>query len=125
MPIKSISSDAFKVTIDFGTGPIEALYLSHGGQPGSANHKKNLFESIQALLETRINVDDLPLDEETLPFAGSPGEDMGFGEVMFYEKNGPNTFLVSRTAVVDIDATTWDGEKYIPVLRRPDRSRAP
>ncbi len=116
MPIRSLSSDSLSITFDFGQGPIELLYLNTQGQVGSNKHRDDLVDSINALMETRINIDDLPADEELInPRPSDEEMTVRFGERMFFERNGPNTFLVS-TAV--IASAVWDGTQYLFSFRR-------
>ena len=63
-----------------------------------------LGELLQLDIEVRIHVDDLPPDEETLSFNNNQMEAQ-FGELMRYEREGPNRFLVSTE---DIITVTWD-----------------
>ncbi len=59
---------------------------------------------LQQDIEVRIHVDDLPADEETLSFNDRQMTEQ-FGEVMRYEREGPNRFLVFTE---DIITVTWD-----------------
>ena len=63
-----------------------------------------LTELLQLDIEVRIHVDDLPADEETLSFNDRQMTEQ-FGEVMRYEREGPDRFLVSTE---DIITVTWD-----------------
>lgn len=112
MPIRSVFSDKDGTVIDLGGGPLEIRHQSFPGLVGSDNHRKAFLDGINALIETRINVDDLPIDEEVLTPSQWSDARMTtvYGGSMFFDKVGPNTFLVSRGVIVS--AAVWNGEKY-------------
>ncbi len=70
---------------------------------------------LQLDIEVRIHVDDLPVDEETLSFNNRQMTEQ-FGEVMRYERDGPDRFLVFTE---DIITVTWDAvaAQYVVSLR--------
>ncbi len=59
---------------------------------------------LQLDIEVRIHVDDLPDDEETLSLNNNQMLAL-WGEVMRYEREGPDRFLVFTE---DIITVTWD-----------------
>jgi hypothetical protein len=107
--IKSLTSDATKVAIDYGSGPVDALYLSHG-QLGSKQQGDSLAESLTALGEVRIPLDDLPADDPDKTI------DPADGERLFWERVGPTWFLVSRSVI--IENPIWDGTSWSFTARR-------
>ncbi len=108
--IKSMSSDTTKVTIDFGAGPVEATYLSVGGQLGSTKQGDDLAASLTALGEHRQVRDDLPLDDPDRT------TDPADGERQFWERVGPTWFLVGRSVI--IEKPVWDGTRWTFTARR-------
>lgn len=107
--IKSITSDALRVTIDFGAGPTEMLYLGQG-QDGSKQQGDNLTESLQALAQVRWVRDDLPIDD---PERTTDPED---GERRFWERVGPTWFVVHQSVI--FENPVWDGVKWSWTVRR-------
>ncbi len=79
--------------------------------PGS---KEKIAQAIQALLQEQLTVrqrvGDLPDDDPDK--AGDPAR----GEKLFWEGQGANRELVSRTVIVE--SVVWDGTVYVPTLRR-------
>ncbi len=71
-----------------------------------------LKELVQEDLTTRIKLRDLPDDEPTKTV--NPAAQ--FGERMFWEGNGINRELVSRSTIV-VDCN-WSGERFVFTMRR-------
>ncbi len=107
--IKSINSDATKVIIDYGSGSVEALYLSHG-KLGSKQQGDSLAESLTALGQHRQVRDDLPIDDPDRTI------DPENGELQFWERNGPTWFLVGQSVI--IENPVWDGTRWTFTARR-------
>ncbi len=117
MPVALCQGDTTKVLLDKGDGVVwELTYLGLPGQSGSNNHRNGLIDGLNALLEIRVNMDDVAADD---PDKTATDEELlaTYGERMYKEKVGPNTFLVSRSAI--ISGAVWDGEKYIMSVRKP------
>ncbi len=71
-----------------------------------------LKELVQEDLTTRIKLRDLPDDEPTKTVNPAAL----FGERMFWEGNGRNRELVSRSTIV-VDCN-WAGERFVFTMRR-------
>ncbi len=110
MPVKAIESTTDRIIIDLGDGPVELLYLGLPGNSGSNQQRNGLVDGLNALMQTRQLLDDLPLDDPDRTI------DPAVGERIFHERVGPNSFLVSQSVIVE-DAV-WDGEKWNLILRR-------
>ncbi len=67
---------------------------------------------LQEDLTTRTRLRDLPDDEPTKTV--DPVTE--FGERMFWEGNGRNTVVVSRSTIVE--DCVWDGERFVFTMRR-------
>ena len=79
-----------------------------------------LGDLLQLDIEVRKNVDDPDMvDEETLSFNNKQMEAQ-FGEVMRYEREGPDRFLVSTEDIITVtwDATAGTYQVSIRVARR-------
>lgn len=111
MPVRAVRAGADFVEIDTGGTLIRVSEADV-----KAKTKDKMAVAIQALLQegltTRIKLRDLPSDEPTK--ATDPAAD--YGERMFWEGQGGNRELVSRSVIVE--SVTWDGERYVPALRR-------
>ena len=111
MPVRAISAGADFVEINDGG---RSLRVSEADiAPGS---KDKMALAIRALLQeqltTRTKVRDLPDDDPDRDT--DPASFMG--ERMFWEGQGGNRELVSRSVIVE--DVRWDGERYVPRLRR-------
>lgn len=67
---------------------------------------------LQEDLTTRTKLRDLPDDEPTKTVDPAPQ----FGERMFWQGNGANRVVVSRSTIVD--DCVWDGTVYVFTMRR-------
>ena len=110
--VKSVTSDALKVTVDFGSGPIDALYLGQG-QDGSKQQGDNLAESLTALGQRRQLLDDLPIDDPDRTI------DPANGEMLFHERNGPNEFLVANRAIFENPVWIEAETRWVFTVRNP------
>lgn len=112
MPVRAVRAGTDFVEIDVGGRTMRAAEIDIA--PGS---KDKMALAIKLLLQeqltTRIRLSDLPDDEE---FKNEPPPVEKYGERMFWEGQGGNRELVSRSVIVE--DVTWDGERYVPHLRR-------
>ncbi len=94
---------------------LETLITDDGTDAERIKIAGALTDLLQRDIEVRIHVDDLPTDEETLSFNNNQMEAQ-FGEVMRYEREGPNRSLVFTE---DIITVKWNAElsQYIVSLR--------
>ena len=83
---------------------LETLIIDDGTDAERQKIAAVLGDLLQLDIEVRIHVDDLPDDEETLSFNKNQMTAQ-FGEVMRYEREGPDRYLVFTE---DIITVTWD-----------------
>ena len=122
MPIKHLKSLPDRVEVAFRGAPVAIRYTTLAGGVGSARQRDGLKAALELLAEQagyirRQNVDDLPLDDpdKTATDAELAAE---YGEKLIKERAGPTTYLVSRGVI--FDDPTWDGERWICPIRKPD-----
>lgn len=112
MPVRAISTGADFVEINEGGRTVRVSEADV--TPGS---KDKMATAIKALLQeqltTRIKLRDLPDDEE---FKNEAPLIEKYGETMFWEGLDADRELISRAVIVE--DVTWDGERYVPHLRR-------
>ncbi len=92
--------------------------LTTDGRFQDVNNTKNALAlklALQEDLETRVALRDLPSDEPTKTV--DPAAE--FGELMFWEGNGINRVVVSRSTIVE--SVVWDGTRYVITMRRARR----
>lgn len=112
MPVRAVRAGTDFVEIDVGgrTVRVSETAVASGSKDKMALAIKEL---LQEQLTTRTRLRDLPDDEE---FREVEPPVATYGERMFWEGNGINSELVSRAVIVE--DVTWDGERYVPTLRR-------
>ena len=109
MPVRAVRAGADFVEINDG-GRIMRVTEADVA-PGS---KEKMAAAILALLQEQLTVRQRVRD---LP-DGDPDKttDPARGEKLFWEGQGANRELVSRTVIVE--SVVWDGTVYVPTLRR-------
>lgn len=111
------STDMFVEISTGGRVPVKKSDTDTKTDPGDPDVQNKraaeLTILLQAEMDTRILVADLPRNEEVLRFTDQEMRD-AFGERMFFETVGLDRFLVSRE---DIITVTWNGTEFIASLR--------
>ncbi len=109
--VRLISVDLDKIVIDprqTRTSAVRTVLETEIIDDGTDIERLRIANVLEGLLqqdiEVRIHVDDLPADEETLSLNKNQMEAL-WGEVMRYEREGPNRFLVFTE---DIITVIWD-----------------
>lgn len=112
MPVRAVFAGADFVEIDVGGRIIRVTEADIA--PGTKDEMALTIKTLlQERLTTRTRLRDLPDDEE---FKDVRPPVKIYGETMFWEGRGGSRELVSRSVIVE--DVTWDGERYVPHLRR-------
>ena len=119
MPVRAVSAGPEFVEINDGGKIIRATEAAQW-----AGNKKNTAAVFQAFLQKGLDViqaiADLPTDDpdKTTDPKLAMGERMFWGDSDGKIQANPskNDQLVSRSVIVE--SITWDGERYVPTLRR-------
>ena len=118
--VLQVTTDFIEIDAKQARGPVtrtvlETLITDDGTDVERQKIAAVLGELLQLDIETRIHIDDLPADEETIGFNNNQMEAQ-FGERMRWDREGPDLFLVSTE---DIITVTWSAinSQYVVNLR--------
>ena len=92
---------------------LETLITDDGTDAERQKIAAVLGELLQLDIETRVHIDDLPADEETIGWNANRMREQ-FGDGMRWDREGPDLYLVSRADTIEV---TWNGVSYVVSVR--------